>query len=117
MAATTTRRFDLEINQGATWSCTVPVYAEDGITPLALVGYTAVAQVHEPYDDSAVLHSWTVAGGTMTLSLGQITLDVPAATSAAWTWTFGRWFLKLTAPNGAVTRLLDGAVLVDAEAS
>lgn len=113
-----TRRDDLQIKQGENWPTadspgTWPVLDASN-QPLALVGYTAKAQIRDPYDGT-LLHEWTVAAGTMTLSTGQIALTVPAATSAAWTWTFGRWALELTAPNGAVTRLVEGAVLVDPE--
>jgi hypothetical protein len=111
-----TRRYDLSIHQGEDWSVTVPVLDIDN-QPLALVGYTAKAQIRDPYGDvgDTALYEWTVAAGNMDLSTGQISLEVPAATSAAWTWTFGRWSLELTAPGGAVTRLVEGAVLVDPE--
>lgn len=108
-------RADLRIRQGATWSVTVPVLAADN-TPANLSGYTSKAQVREGYAASGTpLYEWTVAAGNMTIGVGQIVLSVPAATSAAWTWRLARWDLELTAPNGAVTPLVEGSVIVDPE--
>lgn len=107
-------RADLRIRQGATWSVTVPVLAADN-TPANLSGYTAKAQVRDGYTAETALYEWTVAAGNLTLGSGQIVLSVPAATSAAWTWRLGRWDLELTAPNGDVTPLIEGSVLVDPE--
>ena len=110
-----TRRYDLSIRQGEDWSVTVPVLAADD-TPLALLGYTAAAQIRDPYAAAGAdpLHEWT-APTDLDLSDGEITLEVSAAPSAAWEWTFGRWALELTTPAGTVVRLVEGAVLVDPE--
>jgi hypothetical protein len=112
-----TRRDDLQIRQGEDWPTadspgTWPVLDASN-QPLALVGYSAQAQIRDPYDGT-LLHEWTT-GTDMTLSAGQIALEVPAATSTEWAWTFGRWSLELTTPAGTVIRLVEGAVLVDAE--
>lgn len=110
-----TLRYDLRIPQGTTWQVTVPVLTADN-TPVDLAGYTARAQVRDGYAGATALHEWTVAAGNMTLGSGQVTLSVPAATSAAWTWRFARWDLELTNPGGVViTRLVEGSVLVDPE--
>lgn len=107
-------RYDLRIRQGATWSVTVPVLAADG-TAVNPTGYTAKAQVRDGYAAATALYEWSATAGNLTLGAEGITLSVPPATSAAWTWRLGRWDLELTAPSGTVTPLVEGSVIVDPE--
>jgi hypothetical protein len=51
----------------------------------------------------------------LTLSGTAVTLRIPAATSAAWTFSLGRYDVELTAPDGTVTRLVEGSVVVRPE--
>jgi hypothetical protein len=46
---------------------------------------------------------------------GTITLLIPAADTATFTWWVGVYDLKLTSSSGVVTRLLEGSVAVSPE--
>ena len=105
-------RADLHIPQGKTWSSTIPVRNADN-TLTDLTGYTAKIQARDFYDPDALLYEWSTTAGNLTLGTGQAVLSVAAATSSAWTWTFGRWDLKLTSPSGTVPPLIAGFVFVE----
>lgn len=79
--------------------------------PVNLTGYTAQLQIRQYapggtllYDASANL----VLGGVN----GTITLIIPAATTAGFTWFSGVYDLILTDSSGNVYRLLQGTVTV-----
>lgn len=105
----TALRYDLIVDQGADYERTIPVLDQAG-QPVTLAGWTAAGQVRDSYAAATVLH--TLA---LTLSGSSVVLRIPAATSTAWPWRFGRYDLELTAPDGAVTRFLEGAVVVRAQ--
>jgi hypothetical protein len=110
--------YSLCINQYATytkiftWLAPPPSSTTVGATPLPvdLTGYTAMMQFR-PYVLGPLLFDaspYLVLGGTA----GTITLTIPAAQTAGFTWWQGFYDLILTSPSGIVTRLLEGTVTV-----
>lgn len=111
--------YNLCINQYATylkvftWLAPPPNPSAVGAapTPVDLTGYTAQMQIRAYPLSSTVLFDASadlVLGGTA----GTITLTITPAQTAGFTWWQGVYDLILTAPGGAVTRLLEGTVNV-----
>jgi hypothetical protein len=100
MAAT---RHHLLIEQGSDYVVTIPVSGVSG----TLTDWDAAGQIRESVDGT-LLHELSCDVGE-----SAVTIEIPAATSSAWTWTRGVYDVKLTAPGGGASRLIKGAVLVD----
>lgn len=110
-----TLRYDLHLNQGETFRLDIPVLDDAG-APVDITGMTARAQVRARRADTTAVHEWSTTAGNLTLASNNITLNVPAATSAAWAWRLGYWDLELTEPaTSTTTRLVEGAVVVSPE--
>lgn len=111
------RKVKLFIDQGATfrkrlvWSTGTPA------VPVDLTGYTARMQIRADIASPTVLHELTTENGGITLggATGQIDLYISAAATAAFAWQAGVYDLELVAPNGDVTRLIEGTVQVSRE--
>jgi hypothetical protein len=114
-----TGTYNLYINQYATFSLVFvwtvstcgcqTVGASPG--PVDLTGYTANLQIRAfPLSTTILFDASTdiVLGGTA----GTITLTIPAASTATFTWWLGVYDLILTSASGVVTRLLQGSVTV-----
>lgn len=126
------------IEQGASWARTVTWLDSVG-TPVNLTGYTAKMQIRLEADSTDLIMelNTTPATGKGTIALGgaagTIQLDLTAADTAAMSFTgaesgsvaegssdaaeglLGVYDIELTAPGGAVTRLLAGIVCFSAE--
>lgn len=106
----------LKIIQGATLFEAFTWKDANGVAK-DLTGYTARAQARTDYDaaspfmDLTTANSGIVLGGTA----GTIQLKMAAAATAGITATDGYWDLELVAPDGTVTRLLQGSVCVSKE--
>ena len=112
----TAAKHNLTIDQGATFRITL-TYKIDS-TPVNLTGYAARMQVRERYDSETTAVSLTSApGGGLTLggSAGTIAIEITDVQSAA--MPAGRlvYDLELVAPNGDVTRLVEGTMTVTPE--
>jgi len=112
--------FNLQIEQGATyyvvliWSAGSACAAN--AEPVDLTGYTAELQIRPFPLSTSVLYDATpnlTLGGVN----GTITLEIPAANTAGFTWWNGVYDLKLTSSQGFATRLLQGSVSVSPEVS
>jgi hypothetical protein len=103
--------FYLVIEQGATSQYAWPVLDDDG-DAVNLSGYTAKAQVRRSVDSSAVLYEWSSAGGTILFQSNNVILVTAPATSSAWTWTKGVYDVVITAPDGTISRVGEGTVVV-----
>ncbi len=80
--------------------------------PVDLTGYTASMQIR-PFPAGPILFDAStdiVLGGTA----GTITVTIPAASTATFTWFTGVYDLILTSATGVVTRFLEGSVTVSA---
>ena len=115
MAAT--NRYDLAINQGATFSLAATWRDSNG-TAVNLTGYTARLQIRSAYDSSTTTVSLTSAAGDIVLggAAGTIVATISATATAALASSFsGVWDIELVSGSGVVTRLLEGAVTVSPE--
>jgi hypothetical protein len=101
----------LVIEQGTTSQYAWPVLDDDG-DPVTLTGYTATAQVRRSVDSADVLHEWSTTDDTILLQSNNVILVTPPATSLDWTWTKGVYDILITAPDGAVSRVGHGVVVV-----
>lgn len=113
----TAGRYDLTIEQGATLARTI-TWTDSNGDAVDLTGYTAEAQGRASYE--ATVYAWRItssSGITLGGIAGTIALLMTAATTAALSPHRGVWDLELTAPDGTVTRLLEGAYTVRAEAT
>lgn len=108
-------RYDLLIEQGATFSVTL-TWSVDG-SPVDLTSFDAHAQVRSMVTSSAALVDLTVGDGiTLGGAAGTIILRIPADDTAALPAPFqGVWDLELTSDVQVVTRLLEGGVTVTPE--
>ncbi len=117
--------YDITIEQGADWRMTMTWKDAAGV-PINLAGYTGRMQVRESWGSRAKIFDLTTENDGIVLDAlnGTITLHLPAATSAAvpinpakTAWIDGKqaqqlvFDLEMVAPDGAVTRLIQGAAL------
>ena len=82
-----------------------------------LTGYTAKMQVRSSRLSTAILLELSTTNGGIVLggSAGTMDLKQTAIQTAAFTWKKGVYDLELTAADGTVTRLMQGAVEVSQE--
>jgi hypothetical protein len=107
-------RYDLYIEQGATYTKIFTWYASPGVL-VDLTSYTALCQIRYSVDDDTVIlaSDSTPAGITLTLggALGTITMGIAASISNALDFDIAVWDLILTnTGTGIATRLLEGEV-------
>lgn len=109
-------QYDFTIEQGATFVRPFVWKSSDG-TPVNLTAYTARMQVRQSYSSGEILLNATTENGRLQVSgaEGKVTLSLTADVTAAITWRRGRYDLELVAPDGAVTRLLEGQITVSKE--
>jgi len=124
MAAT----YDMAIDQNATFLRVFTWYAcscgcdscggcgcgTSTSTPVDLTGFTADMQIRQTVQSSTILYEASTTNGAIVLggTAGTITLTIPVASTAGFTWNKGVYSLNLTSSGGIVTRLLQGAVVV-----
>jgi hypothetical protein len=110
-------RARLYIDQGCTWQQRLVYKAGDPAVPVDLTGWTARMQVRATVDSPEVLLELSTENGGITLGgpTGEISLDVSAATTAAFTWTSGLFDLELVSAGGIVKRPLRGSIGVRRE--
>ncbi len=110
-------QYDITIEQGATFLLDL-LWKDSNGTPVDLTGYAARMQVRRKYDapDPALL-SFTDANGAITLggAAGTIAIKGLATLTDVVPAKQGVYDLELVAPNGDVTRLVAGIVIVTPE--
>lgn len=102
--------FDLNIPQGTTWRCTWPLTDDQG-DAVDLEGYTAKAQIRSGAGGS-LFHEWTEADGIELLA-STLTLVLTPADTIPWTWARGAYDIHLTSPEGEISRVGFGRVLLE----
>jgi len=109
-------RYNLEINQGATFSLTATWKDSTGAA-INLTGYTARLQIRESYASTTTIVSLTSGAGiTLGGAAGTITIVIAASATSALTSPFsGVYDLELVDASSVVTRLLEGAATVSPE--
>lgn len=101
-------RYDLIVDQGTDYERSIPILGlDDGAD---LVGWTTSGQIRNSYASVSVLHTLD-----LTLVGTSVVLRIPAAVSSAWGWRLARYDLEVEAPDGKVTRLVEGSVVVRPE--
>ena len=117
-------KYDITIEQGATFSLTID-YEEPEGTPFDLSTYSIAAKVRSlPSSSSPLL---TLAVSALTLSAGSFQLYAAASATAALvvadppSRTIGYWDLEFTAAGASatavVTRILEGRVFISPEST
>ena len=114
--------YDITIDQGATYALNV-AYKDSSGTAIPLTGYSARMMVRTVVNASTTLLSLTSsAGGTgnttglsITAATGLIDIVISSTDTAGLPRGNAVYDLEIVAPSGVVTRLLEGAVLVDPE--
>lgn len=110
------QRLALHIPQGSDYVHTFLYTETDGITPINLTGFTARLQIRQDYESVNFEYEATTANDlTINGPLGQIDLQIPNATTAAWTWDEGVYDLEIVSATSVVTRILQGTVSVSRE--
>lgn len=104
---------NLKIIQGATLFEAFTWKDANGVA-VPFTGYTGRAQARTDFDAASPFMDLTTANGGIVLGAtdGTIQVKMSAAATAAITATGGYWDLELVAPDGTVTRLLQGSVTV-----
>lgn len=103
---------NLTIEQKATFSLLL-VYRDRLKRPISLVGYDAKMQVRDALtgallSDLSVTNSKIVLGG----ALGTIQITIPETETATMTFTQANYDIKLIAPDGTQSRLLEGKMFL-----
>lgn len=80
-----------------------------------LTGWAARMQARRTVGDDTVLFELTSGNGGIVLGNGTIDVRISAQETSAYAWKNGVWDLELIAPDGTVTRLLEGGVSVSPE--
>lgn len=109
---------DLVIKQGTGRPIRIPnVRDADGNLITDWTGFSVQAQIRERVESATVLHEWTSGGvdPNATFEGSDIVLALPAATSAAWTWTHGRYDVELSALGEDPDRIAEGHIIVSRE--
>jgi hypothetical protein len=107
----------LLIPQGATYVHTFYYTKADEVTPIPITGYTAQMQIRSSIDSSVVLYD-SATGGDFTITddlAGEFTLEIPNATTEAWSFTEAVYDIELTTDGNKKIRYLKGNVEVDPE--
>lgn len=116
-------KLNLKINQGETYRHSI-LWKDETKQAVNVSGYTARMHVRENITDSTPLLVLTTEGGVGTdgtISLpspqsnGEIRLYISAEKTASITWSSGVYDLEMVAPNGDVTRLIEGTVSISKE--
>lgn len=99
------------IEQGAT--LTKPLRWRAGGVAVDLTGWTARCQLRPAPRSAALFDELSTDNGRLTLSdHGEITLQWPAGVTAGFDFACAHYDVLLMAPDGAVTRLLEGQITI-----
>jgi len=107
----------LLIPQGSTYVHTFTYMNEAGTAPVPITSWTAQMQMRSKVDSTVVLYdSDTLGDFTITDGAnGEFTLEIPDATTEAWTFTEAVYDIELTTDANKLIRYLKGSVEIDPE--
>ncbi len=98
---TTPGNWSIQILKGATWPSTTIMMTRDGVD---VIPVSAVLTITDPDGTVVVTSSASISGGGL-MTVGPIS----AATTAAYTWTYGSVLFRVTESGSVVTDLLAGS--------
>jgi len=111
-------KVNMYIPQGATYGHKFLYRQESDESIISLNGYTARLHIRDKVTSTAALYEASTDEGdgiTITGSQGEVYLEIPAAITAAWTWTRAVYDLEIISGIGKVTRIAEGNVKVSPE--
>lgn len=104
--------YNITILQGATFTLVVNWEDEDG-DAIDLTGYTVAMAIKASYGGASIVTPTISITGAAT---GEITVSISATNTAAITADYGVYDIELThTSTGTVTRIMQGAVIIDKE--
>lgn len=108
--------YDFRIEQGATFALKFAKKDQAG-TPIALTSYTARMQVRSSVASPDVMLELTTANNRLVIdeAAGIVAINLLATDTADITWRKGVYDLELEAPDGTVTRLVEGVITISRE--
>lgn len=104
-------RFDLYIDQGATFVARIECADEAG-NVVTLEGYSVAAQIRKVRSDTSPVGTFLPL---VTPALGVVELSLSADQTAALPTGRAYWDCELAAPGGTVQRLVEGVVRISPE--
>lgn len=105
-------KFNMVVEQGSTFRKQLQVKGSDG-TPVNLTGYQVRGQIRIAFEDVNPTASFTC---TITDAVnGIVEIVLTATLTEDLSFTKGVYDIELVAPGGAVTRLLQGNVILSKE--
>jgi hypothetical protein len=111
-------KVNMYVPQGATYAHNFLYRQESDESVISLNGYTARLHIREKVTSPSTLYEASTDDGdgiTITGPTGEVYLEIPAATTAAWTWTKAVYDLEIISGAGKVTRIAEGNVKVSPE--
>ena len=115
-----TDTYNFTIKQGADFDVTLTWTAGTPAAPVDLTGWTADMQIRSGFADaenSVVYADLSSTSGGIVLggTAGTIELIIAAVDTAVLVFSQAAYDLKMTAPNGKITRLIQGTVTLSRE--
>lgn len=107
--------YDMTINQGETWSIAFPVLDGAG-DPLPVDGWHVRAQIRLYKNSATPAFEWNNTSLLNAVVAGtSVQLRLTPADTALWKFEHALYDVELTDPQGGVTRIAEGRVLLKAE--
>lgn len=109
-------RHDIMIEEGATFRLSLSL-EDEAEQVVDLTGATARMQGRAVWDDSATLFSLTSGAGDIAVdaAAGSVTVTIPAATTAGYSFETGVYDLEVVEADGSVLRACYGVVELSRE--
>jgi len=111
-------RVNMYVPQGATYGHSFFYREESDDSVIALNDFTARLHIRTKVTSTETLYEASTDDGdgiTIDGPTGEVYLEIPAATTAGWTWTRGVYDLEIISSSGKVSRIAEGKVKVSPE--
>lgn len=111
------KSLDLEIPQGTSFPLLLTV-RDSLLASTDITGYTFVSQIRASYESSAIIASFVFTVQNQTTNTGQVKMDLASSALSGLVLTGMVSYVydvEMTAPNGTVSRLLQGRAIITPE--